>query len=271
MDAWREPVVTGFLEHLIAHLQSAAERIFHSEQAALGTTFWHKLDPRAKVLGTAALIAASAAVRQLGVLAALFIFATLIALLARLPLASIVRIWLAPLTLTGIIAVPAIFLTPGDPLYGYATRQGLLSAAYLVLRVETASTFASTLVLTTPWTQVLKALRSLRVPVVVVVVLSMTVRYIVLLLDTARDMFESQRSRTVGSLDPQQQHRLIYNTSGVLLGKTMQLSTDVYLAMQARGFRGEVYLLDEFKLTVADATALTTLLAIAAAAIWIAR
>lgn len=263
--------IGGFLEHLVDHLQAASERLFHSEQAAFGTTFWHKLDPRVKVLGTAALIVASAAVRQLGVLAALLVLATIIALCARLSVGSITRIWIAPLTLTGIIAVPAIFLTPGDPLYGHATRQGLMSAAFLILRVETASTLASTLILTTPWTRVLKALRSLRVPVVIVVVLSMTVRYIVLLLDTARDMFESQRSRTVGSLDPQQQHRLIYNTAGVLLGKTMQLSTDVYLAMQARGFRGEVYVLDEFKLTAADATALTGLLGAAAGAIWISR
>ena len=44
---------------------------------------------------------------------------------------------------------------------------------------------------------VLKALRVLRVPVVVVVVLGMTYRYILLLLEIAHEMFEARRSRTV--------------------------------------------------------------------------
>ncbi len=31
------------------------------------------------------------------------------------------------------------------------------------------------------------------------------------------------------------------------MSKTIQLSGDVYLAMRSRGFRGEVYVLDEFR------------------------
>ena len=80
------------------------------------------------------------------------------------------------------------------------TAQGLLSAGYLVSRVETASTLSVLLILSTPWTHVLKALRVLRVPVVLVVILGMAYRYIFLLLESARDMLESRRSRMVGEL-----------------------------------------------------------------------
>jgi energy-coupling factor transporter transmembrane protein EcfT len=31
-----------------------------------------------------------------------------------------------------------------------------------------------------------------------------------------------------------------------LLSRTLHLSNEVYLAMQARGFRGEVFILDDF-------------------------
>ena len=69
----------------------------------------------------------------------------------------------------------------------------------LVARVETAATLSVLLILCTPWSHVLKALRVLRVPVVFVVILGMTYRYILLLLQSAHDMFESRRSRMVGN------------------------------------------------------------------------
>ena len=101
--------------------------------------------------------------------------------------------WVGALLFTGMLALPAIFITPGQvvyrlPLLGWPiTSQGLGAAAYLITRVETAATFSLLLILCTPWAQVLKALRVLRVPVVFVVILGMTYRYIFLMLQTAQE------------------------------------------------------------------------------------
>jgi cobalt/nickel transport system permease protein len=103
-------------------------------------------------------------------------------------------------------------------------------------------------VLTTPWMHLLKALRTLLVPVEVILLLAMTHRYVVLLTETANQMFESRQSRVVGRLSGHQQRRLMVNTGGVLLSKTLEMGNQVYLAMRARGFRGEVRLLDDFRL-----------------------
>ena len=127
------------------------------------------------------------------------------------------------------------------------------------------------LILCTPWTHVLKALRVLRVPVVFVVILGMTFRYIFLLLQTARDMFESRQSRMVGELESADRRRLAAASVGVLLSKTLRLSGDVYMAMQSRGFRGEVYTLDEFAMRGRDWAALAGFLATAALAFWLGR
>ena len=59
--------------------------------------------------------------------------------------------------------------------------------------------------------------------------------------------------------------------AGVLLSKTLQLSQDVYLAMQSRGFRGEVYVLDESEMKVRDWGGLALFATLAAAAIWAGR
>jgi cobalt/nickel transport system permease protein len=58
---------------------------------------------------------------------------------------------------------------------------------------------------------------------------------------------------------------------GVLLSRTFQLSSDVYLAMQARGFRGEVYVLDDFQMKGWDWAALLMFLALAAACVRLGR
>ena len=73
--------------------------------------------------------------------------------------------------------------------------------------------------------------------------LAMTYRYVFLFVETAVQMFESRRSRTVGTLKPSDQRQMAARTAGVLLSKSVALSNDVYLAMQARGFRGDVQIL----------------------------
>jgi energy-coupling factor transporter transmembrane protein EcfT len=86
------------------------------------------------------------------------------------------------------------------------------------------------------------------VPVEVIAMLAMTHRYVVLLTETANAMFEARQSRMVGRLNGREQRRLMVNTGGVLMSKTLGLGNEVFLAMQARGFRGEVRLLTEFRL-----------------------
>jgi energy-coupling factor transporter transmembrane protein EcfT len=137
--------------------------------------------------------------------------------------------------------------------------------------VETAATLTLLLVFTTPWNHVLKALRIFRVPVVFVVILGMTCRYILLMLETAHDMLESRRSRTVGALTGPERRRMTVSTAGVLLSRTSQLSGDVYLAMQSRGFRGEVYVLDDFRMSPLDWSAVAAFVALAGWAIWAGR
>ena len=268
----------SFVERTIAELSGAMERALYAEELARADGLLQRLDPRVKVAGLLALIVAAALSRQILVILGLFAAALALALLSRVPLRTLAtRVWVGALLFTGMLALPAIFITPGQavyrlPLLGWPiTAQGLASAAYLVTRVETAATLSLLLILTTPWTHVLKAMRVLRVPVVFVVILGMTFRYIFLLLQTARDMFESRQSRMVGQLEGPDRRRLASASVGVLLSKTLQLSGDVYMAMQSRGFRGEVYTLDDFVMRARDWAALAGFVGLAALAFWLGR
>jgi cobalt/nickel transport system permease protein len=268
----------GIVERTVEGLLDAMERAGSAEATAGRTGLLQRLDPRVKLAGLLSLVVAATVSRRADVLAALLAFAVVLAVLSRLPVGSVMsRVWVGTFGFTAALVLPALVLTPGHVVFRLpwlewpVTAQGLTTAEYLVLRAETAATLSAVLIFTTPWAHVLKALRTFRLPLVFVVVLGMTYRYILLLLETAHAMFEARRSRTVGRLSAGTRRRLAAQGAGVLLGKAFDLSGEVFLAMQARGFRGEVYVLDDFRMTIADWIALPVLTGAAVLACWVGR
>jgi cobalt ECF transporter T component CbiQ len=268
----------GVVERSLATFVDALQHTFEAEELAKEDGLLQRLDPRVKLLAIAPLVLIAALARQLAVMVALFALAVALALLSKVPLGTLSkRVWIGVLAFTGLISAPALFLTPGHPIYSLPalgwtiTEQGLRAAIYLVMRAETAATLSVLLVLCTPWNNLLKALRVLRLPTVLVVILGMTYRYIFLLLRTAHDMFESRKSRMVGRLDGRELRRMAGASAGVLLSKTLQLSEDVHLAMRSRGFQGEIYVLDEFRTGWFDWVMLALFIVIAVVAFWFGR
>jgi energy-coupling factor transporter transmembrane protein EcfT len=212
--------------------------------------------------GLGALIVAALAARRLSILLTLFLLAIPLALFSRIPLRLLAtRVWLSVLAFTGLVALPALFLAP----------QGAVAAAFLLLRAETIATFLFLLLLSTLWNRLLRALRFFRIPAVAVAILAMTYRYIFLFLENARSMLEARESRALGPMPPSEQRRLAVSTAGVLLDKTFQLGAEVHAAMLARGFRGEVRLLDDLRMTAAGWLQLAAFLSAAFIAVWLGR
>jgi cobalt/nickel transport system permease protein len=268
----------GYIERTIASLVAASERAAIAEQVAFSEGALQRVDPRVKVAGLFALIIVVAASRRLGVIAALFLVAAVLGAASHVRMRRLAGwVWAPVLFFTGAIALPAIFLTHGQPvaLFGVTvtaiTEQGLRAAAFLIGRAETASTLSALLVLTTPWPWVLKALRIFRCPMIVVAILGMTYRYIFVILQTALEMFEARQSRTVGALPPSERRRLASSAAGVLLSKSVQMSGEVHQAMRSRGFRGEIHLLQDFRARAADWCWLAGFGLLAAASLWYGR
>jgi len=268
----------GFIEATLRGFTSAVSQALLSESAACQPGLLQTLDPRVRVLGLLTLVAAVVLSPRITVIAALFLIAVLLAAASRVKIALLAkRLWLIIFGFSGLIALPAVFLTPGQPVFNLPwlplsiSAQGLRVAALLILRVQTAATLTTVLALSTPWTHILKALRSLHLPAEAVTMLAMTQRYIFLLIETAGQMFESRESRTVGVLSGREQRRMTARTAGVLLTKSIELSHEVYLAMLSRGFRGEVPLLQDFHIRTRDYLGLMVLVLVAALAVWIGR
>jgi cobalt ECF transporter T component CbiQ len=253
----------SFLEKTLNGLHGAVERALWAEEIARRDGFLQRLDPRAKLLGMLALIVAAASSHSLQILFLLFILSLVLALRSRVSLRELaLRVWLGAFFFGGIVALPALFLTPGAPLIHLPlvpwpiTETGARNSVLLLARVETAATLATLLMVCTPWAHLLKALRALGVPVVGIVILGMTHRYIWVLVNTAHEIIEARRARLCGALPSHEKRRMAASSLGVLLGKSLHLSEEIYLAMISRGFRGEARTLDDFGFTLRDDAAL---------------
>jgi cobalt/nickel transport system permease protein len=266
-----------FLRRTLRGFTNALSKALISEQVAEQRGFLQQFDPRVRLIATLLLVISVLLCRRVEVLAGLFALAIVLAISSRVSLATLAkRVWWIAFGFTGLIAIPALFTTPGDPLLAMPlsftiTRQGLRAALLLILRVETAVTLTTIFVLCTRWMHVLKALRSLGVPAEVITMLAMTHRYVFLLIETANQMIESRESRTVGKLSDSLQRSMVARSAGVLLSKSMDVSYDVYLAMMSRGFRGDIRLLKEFRLRARDYMGLAMFTLIGVVAAWTGR
>jgi len=269
---------SSFMALTLRGFARAFSKALLSERTAALPGFLQSFDPRVRVLGLFSLVLAAILCRKMTVVAILFLLATTMALASCVSLASLAkRVWIVVLAFTGIIALPALFVTPGDIIFRLpllslpVSAQGLQTAGLLLMRVETAVTLTTALVLCTPWTHILKALRSLHLPAEVVTMLAMTHRYVFLLIETANQMFESRQSRTVGLVTGPEKRKMTARTAGVLLSKSIDLSHEVYLAMVSRGFHGEIRLLTDFHLRARDYAMLMAFMLASGLAVWMGR
>ncbi len=242
----------GFLDRTLAELSHVLERSFSAELSASTGGFLQRTDARVKLAGVGLLILTAAASRSLPMIGALWLGAAVTALSSGLRFRELLRLWTGVFLFSGAIAIPALFLTPGASVGFGVTATGLHTAGFLLTRVLATSTLGWMLVSTTPWSRLLRALRACGLPVVAAVLIGMTYRYIFLLVQTAMDMLEGRQSRMAGLLPADQRRAMAISTVGVLMSKAFELSSDVHLAMQARGYRGEVHVLDEAPLRLSD-------------------
>ncbi len=263
-----------FLSKNISSITGALESVISSEDLCHAPGLFQGLDPRIKVVTLVLFIVAVSLVRSLPILACVFILILAFALLSKVPpMVFLKRILVFIPIFTALIAIPALLITPGDPLVTSAgkviiTEQGARTTGLLVLRVTDSLSFGILLILTTRWANVLAALRWFRVPSLFVTILGMTYRYIFLLLHSTNSMFLARRSRTLGSLSRGENRRWLGQALATTLAKSHHLSEEVYLAMLSRGYKDDGIVLNNFSLKQRDFLWTTLAVAIAALLIW---
>ncbi len=262
------------LDRTMKALTGLFEAFFFSESYAREKGILQELDARVKLLSFLLLVIVVSLLHSIPLIYGVYVLTLILAFASKIKTAYFMgRIWLTISLFIGMIALPATLnvFTPGEtvihlyslgqahqigPYYIPAeiaiSRQGLSTALLLIGRVATSMALVLLLTLTTPWTDLLKALRSVRIPRIYVQTLSMTLRYLLLLCQIVRETHIAKKSRTIRAGRTPAEQKWVAGQVGTLFKRSMQLSAEVHRAMVARGFQGDVLLLSVFRIRRRD-------------------
>jgi cobalt/nickel transport system permease protein len=235
-----------------------------TDRHVTGRSFIHRLDARLKLALTVLFIFTALAL-PLG-------HWTAFALLALVPLAATVLCGVSPLTVVGrsllalpfiLAAIPVIFNREGDslltiPLTDWtATNTGLEHFGAILFRSWLSVLMASVLTATTEADRLLRSVRWFGVPRLLVATIGFMWRYVFVIAEEAHRLLRARESRSArvskqsgGSIS--WRAGVAGNMVGSLFLRSVDRSERVLVAMQARGYNGEMRSLDRFALTGTD-------------------
>src|SRR5688572_28420163 len=144
-----------YLEQNLFRLSQIIQESMFAEEAAARDGWLQKMDPRLKIIGLLLLILSCSFQHNIvPILTLLLLSLALVAGSSLLSFSYFRRLWFFIPLYTTVIALPALFLTPGEPLFTFpgtgwfVTRQGAGTAILLVTRVTTSVSFLLVLILT---------------------------------------------------------------------------------------------------------------------------
>ncbi|MGI2336047.1 MAG: cobalt ECF transporter T component CbiQ [Dehalogenimonas sp.] len=191
-----------------------------------------------------------------GIVAAVF-------MLSRLPLVYVLKRSLVIIPFVLLLGIINVFTHPGLELVGLnlggwhlgVTDSGLIFIGTLLARSWLSVLALILLSSTTPLPSLLKGLEKLKMPKVMVMILSFMYRYLFLLIDEVLRMKQARDSRTVGKLSNTFQAKTVGSMIGALFIRSYERGERVYAAMVARGFDGTSRTLNEMTFNRRDAEA----------------
>ena len=122
------------------------------------------------------------------------------------------------------------------------TKEGLTVVAMLTLRVVNSLSIAFLVLSTTPFPNIIKALKVMKVPDSFLVVITLSYKYIFIFAKTIEDMHRAKKSRLVRQVKNADARRWAAGRMGFIFQKTRIRSEEIFKAMLSRGFSEEVKL-----------------------------
>jgi len=151
-----------------------------------------------------------------------------------------------------LVAVPLLFTRPGEalltlelgPLVLTVTDAGLRDMLSIMLKSWLSVQAALLLAYTTPFADLVDALRALRVPAIIVSIISFMYRYLAVLIDEAGRMSRARQARSAAAPQGRSGGSITWRAkvTGAMVGslfiRSYERSERIYAAMLARGFSG---------------------------------
>jgi len=225
-------------------------------------SFIHRLDPRTKLVATLLFILAVVLTPPncWPAFAIYFSIMALLILLSRVPVFYVLKRSLLIIPFVVMIAIFIPFFKEGEVAGSYniwlwqvtITYSGLQVLINIVIKAWLSILSLVWLTSTTRVTNLLSSLEQLRMPRVLVMILSFMYRYLFVLVDEMMRLRQARESRNFGG-GRLWQIRTLGNMAGTLFIRSYERGERVYAAMMARGFEGQTRTLDRWHFASADA------------------
>ncbi|MEI2693098.1 MAG: cobalt ECF transporter T component CbiQ [Anaerolineae bacterium] len=230
----------------------------------------HRLDPRVKLVGALGFILAAALTPDGAWLAfaALAVLWLALVLMSDVPPGLLLRRGLVALPFAA-AAVTVLFTLPGQalltvqiPLTGWQltiSDAGLVRFVTILLKSGVSVLMAVLLAATTAFPELLRAMRGIGIPAVLVGVIAFMYRYIFVLVDEAQTMLRARDARSAAGPAGQKaggtllwRAKIVGGMVGSLFVRSLARSERVYQAMASRGYAGELRWLDKPRMRPID-------------------
>lgn len=215
----------------------------------------YRIDPRIKIVSAFFLIClvVSGTQNVYRFLCFFFILLT-IAVFSRLPLSPLFKRSLVIIPFVVVVAAFLPFFGNGETIevFGIHLRvAGLEKFKDVVMKAFLSVFCASMLVETTAFQDLLKGFEKLKMPEIMVVLISFTYRYFSVILEEAKRMKRARDIRSTGGAVLWQM-KTLGNILGQLFIRSYERSERIYQAMALRGFSGEVKTVNALQITGRD-------------------
>jgi cobalt/nickel transport system permease protein len=224
------------------------------DQYRLGSSLIHGLDPRTKVILTVLFILTVSLTPfgRFGAYATLLGLVMLVAGLAQVGPGYVLKRSVIALPFA-LAAVTLPFTIPGEPLailpiFGGLTlsQEGTIRFISIVIKSWISVQMAILLVTVTPFSDILWALRALRLPPILVSIISFMYRYLFVLSEETLRLLRARAARSAtaeglrsgGSLA--WRGKVAGGMAGSLMIRSFERSERIYTAMLARGYQGQL-------------------------------
>ena len=266
----------AFLEKGIHHLSHVIKTSYIQWETASIDGLFQKIDGRIKVIFLFVYVLIVSILQDIQSEIYLWGFVLVLALLSRLNVIVFYkRVVLLGFFFGFLIAFPSAFniVTEGEIVFPFIqlsrkyhfwiyqipaeigiTREGINVAAMLTIRVINSLSIAFLVLSTTPFPDIIKALKILRVPDSFLMIITLSYKYIFIFAKTIEDMHLAKKSRLAKEVNNGDARRWITSRIAFLFIKTRLRCEEIFKAMLSKGFTDEVKLYESRKLNSRDLT-----------------
>ena len=239
------------------------------DRLSYGETFVHRLDARAKVVGTMLflLTVISFPKYEIAALAPFFLYPMLLVAVGAIPLRFIIKkmIVVSPFVIFVGIFNPLLDRQTAAVFFGVSISAGLVSFVSILIKFALTISAALLLIATTSFSGVCHALRRLGFPALFVSQLLFLYRYLFVLIEETMRIVRARDMRSFGKRGSGL--RVFVRLIGILFLRTVGRAERIYHAMLSRGFEGDMPALKRSRIALPDLAFLSAMIA----CLWVFR